>query len=256
MIEYNGFIAICSLAIVYYFSLLMFFPFPPEIYVFTFFATLATYNLFRPYPSFREFMEDRKHFRFWLILVSLLICGICYWMLPLRIQLFYACIGAITMLYKFDIFGIVNLRSISYLKLPMIASVWVLTGSIYYLLDAHEFEDVHRIAAVLTMQFLFFTAITIPFDVFGLIEDDMKTIPGKLGVRKSLMISKVFLVLYFLISFLIYRKIQFVYATSVVAVLTILIVHFSPKLQQKSAQSYLLDGTIILQTLVFAYFLQ
>lgn len=255
LIDYNFFIAFCSVALLAYFSLLMKYAYPVEIYVFTFCSTLSTYNLFRDYQTFGTFKNDFGSIRFFIVMTGFVIGLWCYFLLPYEIKVFYVVLGAFTMLYKFNIFGITNLRSIPYLKLPMIAVVWVLTGSIFLLININSGTDLHRITGVLFMQFFFFIAITIPFDVFGLIEDEMLTIPGRLGIRKSLWISKILLVLYFVVALLIYQRPVFLYASGLVAVLTILAVHFSPRFEKKAVQYYLLDGTIIFQTLIFYLFL-
>lgn len=262
LIEYNFFIAFCSVAILFFFSILMEFHFPLAIYGFTFSATLGTYNLFRSYKDFQAYFLDRKSIRFFIIFISFAFSGTFFLFLPLDIQIFYAVVGFLTMLYKFNVFGIISLRSVPYLKLPLIALIWVLTGSIYLLLnfnhynDLHQMNDIHRISGLLLMELFFFIAITIPFDVFGMIEDNMKTVPRKLGVKKSLLISKVLLVLYVVTSLFIYKRIEFILASFSLALITFLLVHWSPKFQRKSLQYYLIDGTIILQTILFYIFLR
>lgn len=253
--EYNFFIAFCSVAFVGYFSLLMKYPFPPEIYLFTFCSTLSVYNLFRGYRTFADFRQDLRSFRFFLVTAAFIACATCFFMLPVPMQLFYTAVGAITLLYKFNIFGISNLRSIPYLKLPIITFVWLLSGSIFLLIHIDENLDVSRIAGLLVMQFCFIIAITIPFDVFGLIEDDITTIPGKIGIRRALLISKSLLAVYLTAAVLIHQRTVFLYAAGLTALLTFAAIHFSPLLKRKSMQYYLLDGTIIVQTVVFYLFL-
>lgn len=262
LIEYNFFIAFCSLSILAFFSILMQYHYPIAVYGFTFTSTLGTYNLFRDYKSFKSYYLDWKSFRFWLVFVSFAFSGLFFLYLPLDVQIFYLVVGFLTMLYKFNVFGFISLRSVPYLKLPLIAVIWVVTGSIYLLLnfnhynDLHQMNDIHRISGLLLMQLYFFIAITIPFDVFGMIEDDMKTVPKKLGVKKSLMISKILLILYVITSLFIYKRIEFIAASIVLASITFLIVHWSPNIQKKSIQYYLIDGTIILQTILFYLFLR
>ena len=262
LIEYNFFIAFCSVSILLFFSILMQYHYPFSVYGFTFTSTLGTYNLFRAYPSFKVYLSDFKSFIFFLVSISFALSGIFYLFLPLDVQVYYGIVGILTMLYKFNVFGFSSLRSIPYLKLPMIAIIWVLTGSIYLLLhfnqfnELHQLNDVHRISGLLIMQFFFFIAITIPFDVFGMIEDDMKTVPRRLGVKKSLFISKTLLVLYVVTSLFIYKRIEFILASFLLAAITFLLVHWSPKFQKKSLQYYLIDGTIILQTILFYFFLR
>lgn len=255
LIDYNFFIAFCSVAFLAYFSLLMQYKFPMAIYIFTFCSTLSIYNLFRGYVLFKDFLRDRKNVRFYLILTGFIVSGYCYFILPDEIRIFYLVTGFLTMLYKFNIFGIINLRSVPYLKLPIIAIVWVLTGSIFLLINIHPAMDLKRIAGILSMQFFFIVAISIPFDIFGLIEDEMSTIPNKFGIKKSLWISKILLGLYFLVAILIHIKYQFLYASALICLLTFFAVHFSPKFGKKEFQYYLLDGTIILQTFIFYLFL-
>ena len=226
-------------------------PFPAEIYIFTFFSTVSTYNLFRGYPDLKAYLKDVGSVQFYLVFYGAAVSACCFFMLPAGIKLFYMALGLFTLMYKFRLFGRLSLRSVPYLKLPMIALVWVCTGSIYLLIHLDEVHDLPRVAGVLLMQLFFFIAITIPFDVFGLIEDKMPTIPSKFGVRRSLGISEVFLVLYFITALCIYKRPVFLLAAGIVACTSIIIVHFSPALKSKMAQYYLIDGTIIFQTLVF-----
>ncbi len=262
LIEYNFFIAFCSIAVLLFFSILMEYHYPIPVYGFTFASTLGVYNLFRTYQSFRAYYKDWKSFRFFIVTASFAFSGFFYLFLPVDVQIFYLVVGFLTMLYKFNILGFVSLRSVPYIKLPLIAVIWVLIGSIYLLLnfshynDLHQMNDVHRISGLLLMEFFFFVAITIPFDVFGMLEDDMKTIPRKIGMSKSLLISKVLLVFYVLTSLFIYKRIEFVLASILLAALTFVVVYLSPRFQKKHWQYYLIDGTIILQTILFYLFLR
>ncbi len=262
LIKYNFFIAFCSVSILLFFSILMQYHYPFAVYGFTFLATLATYNLFRDYKTFTDYLSDFKSLKFFLVAISFTISGVFFLLLPWDVQVYYFAVGLLTLLYKFKMFGFNSLRNVPYLKLPMIALIWVLTGSIYLLLhfnqynDLNQLNDIHRISGLLIMQLFFFLAITIPFDVFGMIEDDMKTVPKRLGVKKSLRISKILLVLYVLTSFFIYKRIEFIFASVLLATITFLLIHWSPKFQKKSLQYYLIDGTILLQTFLFYFFLK
>lgn len=261
-IDFDFFIAFCSVSILLFFSILMEYHYPFSVYGFTFTSTLGTYNLFRTYKSFQTFYTEWRTVRFFVVILSFAFSGLFFLFLPLEVQVFYCVVGFLTMLYKFNIFGLVSLRSVPYLKLPLIAAIWVLTGSIYLLLnfshynDLNQMNDVHRISGLLLMELFFFIAITIPFDVFGMIEDDMKTVPKRLGVQKSLLISKILLVLYVITSLFIFKRFEFLMASILLAGITFSIVHWSPKFQNKNLKFYLIDGTIILQTILFYLFLR
>lgn len=255
-IEYNFFIAFCSVAFLFYFSLLMKFPFPASIYIFTFCATLSTYNLFRHYRTFEAFLSGTGEASFYLILAGITCAGICYFLLPFKIQVFYLVLGFFTLLYKFNLPGIRNLRSIPYLKLPVITISWLLSGSIFQLINIDQNTDLGRLAGLLAMQFCFIIALAITFDVFGLIEDEITTIPTRLGISKALWIAKILLVLYFIAAVIIHQRTAFLYAAGSTAAITFLLIHFSPKIREKSLQYYLLDGPIILQTVIFYLFLR
>jgi hypothetical protein len=262
LIDYDLFIAFCSVSTLLFFSILMEYHFPFPVYGFTLFSTLGTYNLFRAYKTFKNFYTDWKSIRFYIVVSSFLLSGFFFFLLPQDVQVFYLFVGFLTMLYKFNIFGFISLRSLPYLKSPLIATIWVLTGSIYLLLnfshynDLNQMNDVRRISGLLLMEFFFFIAITIPFDVFGMLEDDIKTVPKKLGVTKSLRISKLLLILYVITSFFIYKSVAFLMASVLLATITFLSIHWSPKFQKKHLQFYLIDGTIILQTVLFYLFLR
>lgn len=164
---------------------------------FTFFSTLLMYNLQRMhkrvYQPFNAdntrhvWIESNRRFIWALIVISgavlLLLLPLFSWDRIIGL----ACLGIISFLYSFRTkFG--NLRDIPGTKIFWIAFVWAATIFVFVTdFKAISKEDY----LLLTYNFVFIFAITIPFDIRDLDfdEKDYKTIPQVLGVTTSRVIS-------------------------------------------------------------------
>jgi len=254
LIHYNFFISLCSVALILYFSILSHQPVPGYIYVLTFFATLFAYNLFRNYQSVREYLARYASFSSELITFSLLLCIICYALLPTPLKLFYAAPALLAMAYKFPLFGKNNLRNSFFLKVFIIAMVWIMVGAGALFYDQFSLSRVEHILPLAIAQFLFFVSITLPFDVFDVEKDQFKTFPTVFGVKITMTISKLCLLGYAVMNVAYSDSLPAKTGHAIVALVTLLVLLSYKKLEHKITRYYFVDGLILLQTFIIYFF--
>lgn len=255
LLYYNVFISLCSVALVLYFSIVTNINVSPIIYCFTFFGTLGIYNLFRLYPSINDYFKHRSSFSFDLIFYSLIICAVCYWFIPNDIKLFYIIPAVLSLAYKFPLIDKKDLRSLPYLKVFIIAAVWILAGAIPVLQNTlPDYGLNKKLVMIMVSQFFFFIAITIPFDVFDVEKDKMKTLATTMGTKRAIIVAKICLIIHVAIAILKEPSSMEIIGHVVIATLTFIVLSSYKHLQQRQLQYYCVDGLIILQTLII-YFL-
>ncbi len=254
LIQYNFFISLCAVALIKYFSVLSGQAVPGYIYALTFFATLCTYNLFRIYPTFRSFAQGIRSFPFELIVYSLLLCMVCYCLLPWQQEVFYLLPAVLALAYKFPVFGRTNLRSTAFLKVFIIALVWVLAGAGALLYQRPAMAELRYLWPIILGQFLFFIAITLPFDVFDADRDHFKTFPTVFGAKISMTISIVCLMAYAVISISCVDTFPEKIAHGLVALTAYTVLLFYKKMARKIQRYYFVDGLILYQTFIIWLF--
>ncbi len=251
LIDYNLFIAICTVSFFYFCSQFFAIAYPLELYLFAFFSSLATYNLFRYYNDFKQFISENQNFRFWIIVLSLVISFSCFLFFDLALKLAFCCLGFLTFFYKFDLFWKIHLRKVPFLKLPIIVLVWVISGCIFSLLDPALKISYNQVWIFIVIQSLYFAAISIPFDVLGLIEDNIVTIPSKIGVKRAFLFSKILMAFAIGIAFFFAHNSFFQLPFLLFGGITLIFIQLCESLENKYLQFYLLDGSILLQTIIF-----
>lgn len=254
LLDYNFFIALCTLSFFYFCSCFFGVYYPFEIYLFGFFSTLATYNLFRYYHGIKPFILENQSIRFWIVIVSLLIAFTCFLFFETSIKLLFLCLGFLTLGYKFDFLWKTHLRKIPFLKLPIIVFVWIFSGITFSLLSPElEFNN-SEIWVFISVQSLYFAAISIPFDVLGLLEDNIVTIPSKVGVKRAFLFSKTLIIIAVGLAFFFSQNSFFQWPFLLFGGFTLICIQLCEKFKNKYLQFYLLDGSIVLQTLIYMLF--
>ena len=254
LIEYNFLIAFCTVASMYLFSFALHVKYPTQLYVFGFTSTLATYNLFRAFHSFEHFLKAFKTFRFYLIVIGFSVASMMLIQFHWTLIVGFAILALLTFFYKFELIPNLHLRALPLLKLPIIVFVWVFSCALYALLFPHEQMALGAVCSLVLSQVLFYFGITIPFDVFGLMEDKVVTVPALIGEKNALKLAKFCLVFYAIIPFYGNVDKNLIFSSLITAIYTISVIHFSSRIEQKTTQYYLLDGAIIVQTIVFYVF--
>ncbi len=251
LIDYNLFIAICTVSFFHFCSQIFEISYPQELYLFGFFSTLATYNLFRYYNDFKQFVFGNQSVRFWIVIISLLIALICFLFFEIDLKLAFCCLGFLTFFYKFDLIWKIHLRKVPFLKLPIIVLVWVISGCIFSLLNPALKISNNQVWTFIVIQSLYFAAISIPFDVLGLIEDNIVTIPSKIGVKRAFLFSKILIAFAIGIAFFFAHNSFFQLPFLLFGGITLIFIQLCESLKNKHLQFYLLDGSIVLQTIIF-----
>ena len=160
-----------------------------------------------------------------------------------------------TLGYKFDFLWKTHLRKIPFLKLPIIVFVWIFSGIVFSLLSPElEFNN-NEVLVFISVQSLYFAAISIPFDVLGLLEDNIVTIPSKVGVKRAFLFSKALMLISVGMAFFFSQNSFFQWPFLLFGGFTLICIQLCEKFKNKHLQFYLLDGSIVLQTLIYMLFI-
>jgi 4-hydroxybenzoate polyprenyltransferase len=150
----------------------------------------------------------------------------------------------------------VGLRKIAGLKLFLIAFVWSLSVTLlpYFDLEKQQFLAISTTDIfILSLQrFLFFAAITIPFDIRDIFQDkalSLKTIPIILGEKKAYQLCQIMLILS-LGLFFIFQSAGFsinFFASALTIILAGWLIFKSKWEKNEYYYFFYLDGMLILQ---------
>ncbi len=251
LLHYNIFISICAVALVLYFSIVTHTKVNFFIYPMTFFGTMSIYNFFRLYPNLQEYTTHKSLTSFKIIILSLIISGLCYLFLPKDLKLLYMLPLVLSLFYKFPLLNHKDLRSLPFAKVFIIAGVWILAGAIPVMKEMTAGNNYdHSIWLRMLAQFFFFIAITIPFDVFDMEKDTIKTFATAIGKNKAILTAKFFLLMHLICAIYASENYREILAHFFVALITFIILSLHRYLTSRKWQYYCVDGLIILQTLV------
>ena len=224
---------------------------------FVFSSTLLTYNFQRLIKSNQIiqnptnhilWVQTHKFFLYFIFYSCSILCLVSFlkvynWGL---ISVFILSISmVISFLYVIKI-NTKNLRDIPYLKIHLIAIIWVVAIGIFELLNEKYFTS-EKWGFVLAHYF-YIVAVTIPFDIRDLKYDDpiQRTIPQVFGIINAKIISVLFLIIYFLIA--INQQENLIKNTPFICVIiyTIILVFASSKNRNEFHYSGLIEGSIFL----------
>ena len=224
---------------------------------FVFSSTLLTYNFQRLIKSNQIIQNPTNHI-LWvqthkknlniLFFISSILCLVSFlkvynWGL---ISVFILSISmVISFLYVLKV-KTKTLRDIPYLKIHLIAIIWVVAIGIFELLNENYFTS-EKWGFVLAHYF-YIVAVTIPFDIRDLKYDDpsQRTIPQVFGIIKAKIISVLFLIIYFLIAII--QQENLIKNNSFISVIiyTIILVIAVNKNRNEFHYSGLIEGSILL----------
>lgn len=192
-----------------------------------------------------------------LSIISLIIATICFIILPKFNLLILIISSVLSVFYVIPIIPIKNkwlpIRKIPYLKIFIIALVWVLITSLFPMLFSPSLLlNQSYFLLFLAKQYVFILAITLPFDIRDLKFDlkTVKTIPMLIGVKPTIVFSEILLFTFGLISFFQFHH-QFISIYEIVALqistlITMIIIGFTNQNRAELFFSGLIDGTILL----------
>jgi hypothetical protein len=220
--------------------------------LFTFFATVLSYNVIR----FLRVKETKNWFSDWydknkqLLYLVTIISGVflVYFLFKIRLKALFIItpFTLFTFLYVFPIKRF-SLREKAGLKLFLISISWA--GITVFFPLVQNYMQI-RIEDILTFlqRFLFVFAITIPFDIRDLQYDkkDMQTLPQYFGVRISKQIAIFAMFLFFVISLFKSSHTIGLPINIVITILTILLIYFFEEKRNKYYTSFFIEGISIL----------
>jgi len=146
-----------------------------------------------------------------------------------------------------------NLRELPFLKIHLISSIWVITISIFPLLNEQNFEMNNWIFG--SVHYAYFLAVCIPFDIRDLRNDssEQKTIPQILGLQSAKMIAMLLLVCFIVISMTFRQELATKNFFLIAVIFQLLLVYFTNKQSSDFYFGILIDGAILLLGLSYFF---
>ncbi|MBU3821197.1 hypothetical protein KO566_03920 [Flavobacteriaceae bacterium XHP0103] len=233
-------------------------PFDVALLWFVFFATITGYN-FVKYFGVAKFHHRRLTSRLKAIQVFSFFSFLflCYYALQLETKslVFVALLGLVTFFYAipflprhFFVDNQQNLRSISGLKVYLIALIW--SGVTVFLPIVNDSVEIDSDIILTGIQrFVFIVVLMLPFEIRDLQYDNLKlgTIPQKIGITNTKIMGCVLLLCFVIMEFFkINPTTLFKEVTVLIAIIALLFLVFSKKIQWKYYSSFLVEGLTIL----------
>jgi 4-hydroxybenzoate polyprenyltransferase len=238
--------------------------------LFIFFAVLFEYNLHRLLSILSNQESKKLEKQLWTgispkniyVLLFFSAAGFlwsCFFVKEV-VLIVFTLIAMLTLLYSILIFGnkkyLFGLREFPYLKIFLIATVWSTSTVLLPVIESPEKSNNIQVMLMIVERFFFIFAIAIPFDIRDMEADQLtglKTIPLRLNEKKSLTISYLALLAFFLISFFHYHirnDLFIISAISISALSTYLALRMEFFKNLSWYYSGILDGSMILQALL------
>ncbi|MCD2260461.1 UbiA prenyltransferase family protein [Psychroserpens luteolus] len=183
-----------------------------HILYFIFFSTVTGYNFIK-YFGLAKF--HHRSLAGWLKAIQVFslfsFIALVYYVFKLEKQtlIYVSLFGVMTFLYaiplvpkKIFLDKQQNLRSISGLKIYIIALVWAGVTVFLPLLN-NEYPISYDVIITTIQRFLFVIALMLPFEIRDLVYDSLKlsTIPQRIGILKTKLLGFVLLILFFILEF-------------------------------------------------------
>ena len=220
---------------------------------------LNLYNL-RTITGFRSLFKSQKS-RLISILCGLILLLIMSLKMSTILLLFF--MSLICLIYRIPLIGVQhkrkNLREISFLKVFIIAIIWV--ASTVYLPYAEFGKEIGflKMLNLMVRQLLFISAIALTFDIRDLPDDaknSLYTVPVIIGKRNTKILCFVLLNCSFLLA--LHQQVntfeEQLYPAFISVAVTILLVYFSNSGRNRYYYAFWLDGMFLFQYLVTVAF--
>lgn len=277
----NLFVSICVTLLAHQSYLLLNLPQQNKYYllIFVFCATFSTYNIQRIIRiNYQELIGKQIGIRLsWIVrnrkilfilsIFSSIICFIMLFFLNLTTFKLIIPLALLSVFYVVPIFKNnakkIALRNLPYVKIIIISLVWSLVSTALPFIN-HSVDYLNsNFIYLLIEQFIFIIAITLPFDIRDLkydIATDVKTVPSKIGINKTILLS---LLLLCILVFLKYQQYglnqistqQFV-STCIATAISGLIILFSSPKRPELFFSGLIEGIMVIMyfsVVIFEY---
>ena len=273
----NVFMAICAMAqglVTFY--LIGVKPLPSVIFL-LFVSTLGIYNFSilltkPPNPELSQHKRVRWFFAHSRLMVTFTIVSLLsllplFFLISMESRILLIFLGIISFCYSIPLFTIgdqkFGLRNIPGLKQFLITLVWTMSTVLLPIMEAqHRYQtpvSMRNITILIAKRFLFYGALTIPFDIRDLFEDrksGLRTVPVVWGEKKAYLFCQVLLAGYVVLLF-IFRN-QGVdadfWALSLTIVLAGWLIFKSNWEKNEYYYFFCIDGVLILQYLLLLLF--
>lgn len=238
-----------------------------DLLYFNFYGTITGYNFVKYFGVAR--WHHRSLTR-WLKITQIfsLLCFIlmCYYLFNLndQTQIIIIFLGLITFFYaipfipkRFYMDTQKNLRSISGLKVYVIALVWSGVTVLLPVLEHNIYFNTNDMMLTVFQRFIYVIVLLFPFEIRDLKYDSLKlaTIPQKIGVVNTKIIGGILLILFFLIEF--FKDIVTIennLINGILCIATLLFLLYSKKAQGRYYSSFFVEGLPILWLLLIFMF--
>jgi 4-hydroxybenzoate polyprenyltransferase len=262
----NLFVSLCVVALALRTALILDVNVDKYFFCFILFSTLFTYHFHRIIRiSYKEYSSNnlnwnKLNFKLSLIicLISIAICFVLIFSLKPISLYFLIPLFLISFLYPLKSFSKISLREVPFLKIFLIAIVWMFTTTLLVVTESNTVLSFNLIPLLLD-RFLFVLAITIPFDIRDLKYDknEIKTIPMVFGVDGAKKIA--FFCLFLSFTFVVYQfyflelNSRFLLSHALTCTIAFFLVKYSKTANKDFYFSFFVEGLSLL--LLLSYFL-
>ena len=182
---------------------------------FIFYGSITGYNFVKYFGiakfHHRSLTKNLKYIQVFSLLCFLMLCFYAF-QLPYRVLLFISPFGLITLLYAIPFLSGFqkNLRSISYLKIVIVGSVWSGVTVMLPLYSSNMHVD-ETVLILMLQRFLLVVVLILPFDIRDMKFDaiSLQTIPQKIGIERTKKLGYVLLLLAGLLEFILHNNFGF-----------------------------------------------
>jgi hypothetical protein len=177
---------------------------------FVFYGTITGYN-FVKYFGIAKFHHRSLTQNLKIIQIFSFVCFVmfCYYgfQLPLATLLLYAGFGVLTVLYAIPFLSGFqkSLRSISYLKIVIVALVWAGVSVVIPVIDVEQTIENPVVWYLFLQRFILVAVLILPFDIRDVQFDaiSLQTIPKKIGIERTKKLGYVLLMISLVLEFII-----------------------------------------------------
>ncbi|MEX6626132.1 UbiA prenyltransferase family protein [Tenacibaculum salmonis] len=219
---------------------------------FLFYGTITGYN-FVKYAGVAKLHHRSLTTHLKIIQLFSLVCFLlmCFYATKLKVNtlLFFVPFGLLTFLYAIPFLSGFqkNLRSISYLKIVIVALVWMGSTVFLPLFDA-DIIFLNNIYLIALQRFLLVVVLILPFDIRDVQYDavSLQTIPKEIGIKQTKKLGYILLSVCLLIEFIITPNAYFKNIFLIIFSLILMLLMRSSEKQFKYYSSFIVEAVPII----------
>lgn len=248
-------LAITALALATYY----FFEIPVNIWVivFVFFSSVVGYN-YTKYPKilFQKKIPNEVKLIQILTVISIFLSSWFVFELQFKSQILIVVIGILTLLYALSIFNRKNIRSISGIKIYVVAVCWVGITLLLPIFEA-DYPINSDVIVKCFQRFLLVIILILIFEIIDLKEDfpSLKTVPQTIGIQNTKILGIILLIIFFCMEFLLSDyKISQLLINGILAVIVLIFTILANENRSKYYTTFWVESIPILWLLLIVLF--